>query len=72
MGCLGQQNRMDLYTVARIAIGVAEWSRAWDTLTMFEATVSSNPDRGNSRMSFSSDQVTSTVSSSEHAFPSKF
>ena len=36
--------------------------------------VSSIPDRGNkySRMSFSSDQVTGTVSSSEHAFPTKF
>ena len=34
--------------------------------------VSSILDRGNSRMSFSSDQETGTVSSSEHAFSSKF
>ena len=44
---------------------------------MFEATVAEgrefDPRPGQySRMSFSSDQVTGTVSSSEHAFPSKF
>ena len=56
---------------------VAEWLRAWDTLTMFEAMVAGgrefNPRPGQySRMSFSSDQLTGKVFSSEHAFPSKF
>ena len=56
---------------------VAEWLRAWDTLTMFEATVC-----GRSWVQsltgaivgwvFHPTQVTGTVSSSEHAFPSKF
>ena len=42
--------------------------------TCVREVVSSIPDRGNtySRMSFSSDLETGTVSSSEHAFPSKF
>ena len=56
---------------------VAEWVRAWDTLTMFEElygvrkVVSSIPDRGNivPRMSFSSEPGDwYMVSSSEHAF----
>ena len=57
---------------------VAEWLRAWDTLTMFEAIQCAggrefNPRPGQySRMSFSSDQVTGKVFSPEHAFPSKF
>ena len=42
---------------------VAEWLRAWDTLTMFEAGGREfDPRPGHySRMSFSSDQVTGTV-----------
>ena len=51
---------------------------AWDTLTMFEGIRCAggrefNPRPGQySRMSFSSDQVTGKVFSSEHAFRSKF
>ena len=48
--------------IKRLTASVAKWLRAWDTLTMFEATVcgrSFNPRPGQySRMSFSSDQVT--------------
>ena len=56
---------------------MAEWLRAWDTLTMFEVLCAGgrefNPRLGQySRMSFSSDQVTGMVFSSELAFPSKF
>ena len=45
---------------------VAEWLRAWDTLTMFEATVAGgrefDPRPGQyCRMNCSSDQVTGTV-----------
>ena len=63
--------------VLTLTAAVAEWVRAWDTLPMFEATCAEgrkfDPRPGQySRMSFSSDQVTGTVSSSEHAFPSKF
>ena len=54
---------------------LSEWLRAWDTLTMLEATVSGRScvqSPTGAIMSFSYDQVTGTVFSSEHAFPSKF
>ena len=66
------------HLIVKRSASVAEWLRAWDTLTMFEATVcgrswvQSPTGAIYSRMSFSSDQVTGKVFSSEHAFPSKF
>ena len=54
---------------------MAEWLRALDTLTKLLCAGGRefNPRPGQySRMSFSSDQVTGTVFSSEHDFTSKF
>ena len=47
-------------------LAVAEWLRAWDTLTIFEATCAGGREfdlrpRQYNRMRFSSDQVTATV-----------
>ena len=62
--------------IGKLTAAVAEWLRAWDTLIMFEATVSGgrefNARPGQySRMSFHP-TMTGMFSSSEHAFPSKF
>ena len=56
---------------------MAKWLRAWDTLTMLKLRCAGGREFNRrpgqySRMSFSSDQVTGKVFSSEHALPSKF
>ena len=69
------ETNVTVFTIQTIiTASVAEWLRAWDTLTMFEATGGRefDPRSGHySRISFSSDQVTGTVFSSVHAFPYK-
>ena len=54
----------------RVVKGVGHLDHGWSYGV--REVVSSIPDRQYSRMSFSSDQVTGEVFSSEHAFPSKF
>ena len=65
--CSTSRNTILYISIDYSTAAVAEWVRAWDTLTIFELRCVGgrefDPRPGQySRMSFSSDQVTGTVS----------